>query len=136
VIRALIAVLLTCAVTSCATRHASTTQAVPACFRMKVVVTAEDGNGRLAAPGVPVDIVVRSKQGHVLAAVISDSAGKAALEVCWRDDDPPWQVEAQLRFGQQFVGTLASFLNNSETYCLTLPSRIGGDCGTWRTGPN
>lgn len=135
-IRPLIAVLLTCSVTSCATRHALTTQAAPTCLRMKVVVTAENENSRLVAPGAPVDIVVRSKQGHVLAAVIADSAGKAALEVCWRDDDPPWQVEAHLRFGQQFVGTLASFSNNSDTYCLTLPSRIGGDCGTWRTGPN
>jgi type IV pilus biogenesis protein CpaD/CtpE len=136
VIRVLIAGFVACTVTGCAARHPLTVPATPTCFRMKVAVTADDGSNRLVAPGTPIDIVVRSQQGRVLHAVATDTSGNASFAVCWQADDPPSQVEAQLHFGQQFVGTLASFVNNSDTYCLTLPSRVGGHCGEWGTGPN
>ena len=123
------------ALAGCATTKTSAASAQSTCFKVNVVITGDDGTNRLVAPGVPVDVIVRSKQGNVLKATKSDADGNASFEVCWRSDDPAWQVEAQLRFGPQFVGTLASFFNYSNTYCLTLPSRILGHCGEWGTGP-
>lgn len=119
---------------SCATQQ-SAPKPSPTCFKARVIVTADDGAGNLVPPGVPVDLVVRSKSGRVLQTIKSDSEGKAAFEVCWNEDDPAWQVEATLLFDSQFVGTLASFFNYTDTYCLTLPQRIGGHCGQWGSGP-
>jgi hypothetical protein len=99
------------------------------------MVTADDGNGRLVSPGVPIRIIVRSRTGKVLREAMSDNDGNASLVVCWKDDDPAWQVEAQLSYGPQHVGAIVSFYNYSDTYCLTLPMRIGGHCGQWGTGP-
>lgn len=127
------AAIVLCLLTSCATQSLRRV-AKPICFSARVVVTADDGSGHLVAPGVPVDILVRSKRGNVLQAVKSDSEGKASLEVCWRDDDPAWQIEAKLLFAPQFAGTFASFFNYTDTYCLTLPQKIGGHCGEWGTG--
>jgi hypothetical protein len=127
--------IIICTLTSCTTQQ-EPPKTSPTCFNARVIVTADDGAGNLVAPGVPVDVVVRSKYGRVLQAVKSDSEGKASLEMCWSDDDPAWQVEATLRLEPQFVGTLASFFNYTDTYCLTLPQRIGGHCGEWGSGPN
>jgi hypothetical protein len=85
---------------------------------------------------VPVDVLVRSKSGNILQSGRSDTAGYISFNVCWSDDDPAWQVEAKLEFGNQFVGAFTSFFNYTNTYCLTLPQRIGGHCGEWGTGPH
>ncbi len=135
-IRALVAGIVACTLACCTTPQGLITQAPPKCFKMNVVITGENGSGLLVAPGVPVEIVVRSKQGRVLRTVASNSEGHASFEVCWQDDDPPWQVEAKLRIGPQFVGTLVSFFSYADTYCLTLPQHFGGHCGEWGTGPN
>ena len=134
--RTIMACLIVCALAGCATTRAATAVQARKCFDINVLVTADDGSGRLVPPGVPIDITVRSIKGHVLHTGKSDADGKASFNVCWRDDDPAWQVEAQLRFGPQFVGALASFFNYTNTYCLTLPQRIGGHCGEWGSGPH
>jgi len=121
--------------TSCMTQQSAQHTNLP-CLKARVIVTADDGAGNLVAPGVPVDIVVRSRAGRVLQAVEANSEGKASFEVCWSNDDPAWQVEAKLLFEPQFAGTFVSFFNYTDTYCLTLPQRIGGHCGEWGTGPN
>lgn len=120
--------------TSCVTKVAPDSDRN--CFAVKVIVTADDGRGRLIAPGVPIDVLVRSRRGNVLKAVRTGDNGEAACQVCWRDDDPASQIEARLGIGPQFVGSMASFFNYSNTYCLTLPNRIGGHCGEGGTGPN
>lgn len=130
VIATFIFMLMRCATSQSAQKTSST------CFRASAIVTADDGAGNLIAPGVPIDIVVRSKAGRVLQMVQADREGKATFDVCWSKDDPAWQIEASMRFEPQFVGTLASFFNYTDTYCLTLPNRIGGHCGEWGTGAN
>lgn len=132
--RPAIAAMILCTLTACATPTPPVAM-TPKCFNAKVMISTRDGSGHLVAPGIPIDVVVRSKQGRILKALQSDSEGRASFEVCWNADDPAWQVEAQLRFGPQFVGTFASFTNTSDTYCLTLPDGIGGHCGEWGTGP-
>jgi hypothetical protein len=105
------------------------------CFTASIAVTALDENGKRVSPGAPTAITIRSKSGYVLRTASTDSNGAASVEVCWTSDDPPWQIEAALHYGPQFVGTFASFWNYSDTYCLTLPAYIGGHCGEWGKGP-
>jgi hypothetical protein len=120
---------------SCVSDRSGTPVLAKRCFSFKVVVTALDDRGSRVPPGVPVEITVRSKSGVVLRQIFTDSAGSVALEVCWSPEDEPWQIEAALHYGRQFTGTYVSFWGYSDTYCLTLPSHVGGHCGTWGTGP-
>jgi hypothetical protein len=84
---------------------------------------------------VPIRIIVRSRAGKVLLETTSSDEGSASLPVCWRDEDPAWQVEARLEYGAQFVGSIVSFYSYTDTYCLYLPAHVGGHCGEWGTGP-
>lgn len=123
------ALCLALSLASCASRPATR------CFSFSVIVTALDDAGRRVAPGMPVPITVRSTTGRVLTRAMTGSEGNAALQACWQPSDPPLQIEAALQYGPQFVGTFASFANQTNTYCLTLPTRFGGHCGEWGTGP-
>src|SRR5262249_4723397 len=129
----LIAVFI-CLLIGCATTQ--TTPEKTTCFKAKVIVTADDGSGHMIAPGVPVDVIVRAKDGSVLQSVKTDANGNGSFEVCWDANNAPAQVEAKLSFLPQFVGTFASFYNYTDTYCLALPQKIGGHCGVWGTGPS
>lgn len=122
--------------TGCAASRPAAGRRKLTCFTVKVIVTADDGSGRLVAPEVPVDVLVRSRDGEVLRSTKSDAEGHTSFEVCWSEADPAWQVEARLELAPQFVGTFTSFFNYTDTYCLTLPERIGGHCGDWGTGPH
>jgi hypothetical protein len=58
------------------------------------------------------------------------------VHLCWKVSNPPAQVEAILEMGAgQFIGTIASFKNVSNRYCLVLPPVVGSHCGEWGTGP-
>ena len=133
----LLSALAAVCIVSCAGSHSAPAASarMAQCFQIRVSVTAENAYGSLVAPGTGVDVIVRSTSGRVLRAGVTDEEGKAAFEVCWRADDPPSQVEARLNAGERFIGTLASFYNYSDTYCLTLPSGFSEHCGEWGTGP-
>jgi len=121
---------------SCASRAQTVRATADRCFTFSVIVTALDDAGNRVAPGVPIPIAVRSKSGRILTSTSTRPEGQATLQTCWSEADPPVQIEAALYYDRrQFVGTFASFVNQTDTYCLILPTHIGGHCGEWGTGP-
>jgi hypothetical protein len=86
--------------------------------------------------GVPVQVIVRSKKGAVLALEnLKPKQQLLPIHLCWPSDDEPWQVEATIALGaHQFAGTVLSMTSVSSTYCFLLPEIVASDCGEWGTG--
>jgi hypothetical protein len=116
------AALLGAILTSCASSPRT-------CATWSISITAEGPHNSLAAPGIPVDVVVRSTEGRVLYSGRTDAEGNLSAEVCATPGDPPMQIEALLRYsGDAYTGTIASVRKDVTRYCVVLPSRVPQHC--------
>lgn len=120
--RALLGVLVVAViVTGCASAPRS-------CATWSITVTAEGVRNNLTEPGIPIEVLVRSAEGRVLHRGTTDAAGHLSAEVCAAPGDGPMQIEALLRYGDHYTGTIASVQPGVTRHCLTLPSRVSQHC--------
>jgi hypothetical protein len=107
---------------------AAVAQPAQTCFDMTIDM--------MEPQGTPVQVIVRSKKGvHLAVATLKAKQQLLPIHLCWPSDDEPWQIEATFDLGgHQFVGTVLSMTNVSNTYCILLPRVVTSECGEWGTG--
>ena len=95
------------------------------CQKVTVVVMGDEQHHE---PGVPIEIVVRGRDGSVISTGETDAKGYLTLKICWNAEPAPAQIEARLRISaRDYVGSVMSCVAPANSFCLFLPP-AGTDC--------
>jgi hypothetical protein len=96
-------------------------EAPRACKVIHIVVQVSRHDGSTTSPGMPIRVLLRSRDGRYLATYTTKKDGSLTIPGCSPGLEEAASVEARLHIDEnQFIGSVMTISHQTDVYCIIL----------------